>query len=69
MRNTKPCVHSSGTSVATVLPDDVVVIIASAVVHVEVVIVWIETPVGKLVSVVVILSRYANRTFVLATPE
>ncbi len=51
------------------LPDDVVVTIAPAVVHVEVVIVWIETPVGKLVSVVVRLSAYANRIFVLATPE
>lgn len=69
MRNAKPCVHNSGTSVATVLPDDVVVTIAPAKVHVEVVIVSIETPVGNLVSVTVILSAYANKTFVLATPE
>lgn len=40
----------------TVLPDDVAVITAPAVVQVEVVIVWIETPEGMLVSVVVTLS-------------
>ena len=61
--------HSSGTTLATVLPDDVVVTTAPAVVHVEVVTVLIETPLGKLVSVLVMLSAYASKTLVLATPE
>ena len=69
MRNARPCVHNSGTSVVTVLPDEVVVTIAPVVVHVEVVMVCMETPVGWLVSVVVTLSAYMKRTFVLGTPE
>lgn len=52
-----------------VLPDDVAVIMAPAVVHVEVVIVWIETPIGTIVTVVMTLSTYANEAFVLGTPE
>lgn len=48
--------HNSGTFVATVPPEDVVVIIAPAVVHVEVVMVWTDTPAGTAVSVVVMPS-------------
>ena len=51
------------------LSDDVVVITASAVVHLEVVTVWVETPAGKTVIVVMTLPTYANEAFVLGTLE
>lgn len=69
MRNASPCVHNFGTTVATVLPEEVVVMTAPAVVQVEVVIVWIDAPEGRAVMVVVILSAYANNRYVLGIPE
>ena len=51
------------------LQDDVVVITAPAVIHVEMVTVWVETPAGKAVIVVMTLPTYANEAFVLGTLE
>lgn len=51
------------------LQDDVVVITAPAVIHVEVVTVWIGTPAGKAVTVVMTLPTYANEVFVLGALE
>ena len=56
MRNAKPFVQSLGTTVETVLPEVVVVTKAPAVVQVEVVIVWMVTPLGRACTVVVMLS-------------
>lgn len=51
------------------LPDDVVVITAPVMVHIEVVAVWIEIPASKAVTVVMTLPTYANEVFVLGALE
>lgn len=65
--NARPCVHNSLSLVATKAPDDVMVSVTHAFVHVEVETNSIESSLWKVVSLAVTISLYANRSSVLCT--